>query len=172
MLVSLRKSEDWRQLKRCKIWIFFYCMLSTSLRSEPNASFTQNRITVKKYCILCRSLSFRDLQKRKIRRRENAFTPIFYRCKCVFCGGKISRKNCELRFPLYFTGTIAMSENGKVEISGRLENVSKPSAPRMKTTCLVSTGRSFEAKTGELAETFDQNWRSQGPEPRKCWNIL
>ena len=74
-----------------------------------------------------------------------------------FCGGKISCESCDLRLPLYFTGRIATSENGKVELSGRLENVSKPSALRMKTTCLVSTGRSFEAKTGELAETFDQN---------------
>ena len=85
-------------------------------------------------------------------------SPLYFTgANAFFCGGKIRRKSCGLRFPLYFTGRIAMSENRKVEISGQKENVSKPSAPRMKTTCLVSKGRSREAKTRELAETFDQN---------------
>ena len=95
-------------------------------------------------------------------------TARFEKRKCVYpcilqvqmrflCDGKISRKSCDARFPLYFTGTIAIAENRKVEISHRKANVSKPSPLPMKVTCRMSTRRSPEAKTAKLAETFTRN---------------
>ena len=70
--VTTRKSVD-----------HFQVMLMNKI-SDQKAIFGKTEKKLEKYCILHRLLSFRVFQKRKIRRSENAFTPIFYRCKCDF----------------------------------------------------------------------------------------